>query len=599
MKDFFKNVLATIVGIMLLGFVFVFFGLFSIIGMVASSKGTATAKENSVLVLPLKGYIMERDEGITSVQDMYYEMNGNNVENVELGDIVKAIRAAKDNDKIKGIYIDAGEAAFDSYATAATIRRELADFKKSGKWVMAYADDYTQSVYYVASVADSIFLSNEGGVDISGLSSQSLYYKGVYDKVGINYYALRVGKYKSAVEPLTSSSMSESAREQNMACITTVWNGMVNDMAASRNTTPEALNHVADDSLAILATTQDYMKTHLIDGVCYRDEMVQKVKNRLGIADDKRINHIAVTDMASLAHTEDGSSDNKIAVYYASGEIFDAEAKGMFGGGGMVGNKVARDLQKLAKDDEVKAVVLRVNSPGGSAVASDLIAHAVEQLRAKKPVVVSMGGVAASGGYMMSAPANYIMAEPYTITGSIGIFAIIQNSRGLWTDKVGLTYDGVKTNRNGDAYLRLSLGKDNADLLAYFQTYVNRGYDDFLSAVSKGRKLSREAVHEVAQGRVWMASDALKCKLVDELGTLDDAIKKAATLAKVTDYSVTRTPQKSDLLDRLMKQFEPSSPFEEQLQLMLGAFYEPVMEMQLDARRNRLQARLPYRTTFK
>jgi len=599
MKDFFKNVLATIVGIMLLVFVFVFFGLFSIIGMVASSKGTASAKENSVLVLPLKGYIMERDEGITSVQDMYYEMNGNNVENVELGDIVKAIRAAKDNDKIKGIYIDAGEAAFDSYATAATIRRELADFKKSGKWVMAYADDYTQSVYYVASVADSIFLSNEGGVDISGLSSQSLYYKGVYDKVGINYYALRVGKYKSAVEPLTSSSMSESAREQNMACITTVWNGMVNDMAASRNTTPEALNHVADDSLAILATTQDYMKTHLIDGVCYRDEMVQKVKNRLGIADDKRINHIAVTDMASLAHTEDGSSDNKIAVYYASGEIFDAEAKGMFGGGGMVGNKVARDLQKLAKDDEVKAVVLRVNSPGGSAVASDLIAHAVEQLRAKKPVVVSMGGVAASGGYMMSAPANYIMAEPYTITGSIGIFAIIQNSRGLWTDKVGLTYDGVKTNRNGDAYLRLSLGKDNADLLAYFQTYVNRGYDDFLSAVSKGRKLSREAVHEVAQGRVWMASDALKCKLVDELGTLDDAIKKAATLAKVTDYSVTRTPQKSDLLDRLMKQFEPSSPFEEQLQLMLGAFYEPVMEMQLDARRNRLQARLPYRTTFK
>ena len=347
------------------------------------------------------------------------------------------------------------------------------------------------------------------------------------------------------------------------------------------------------------ADNKDYVTARLIDGILYPEELKEIIKNKLGIDDDD-INQMTLTDVIALPDNKKEKGD-EIAVYYAYGEIIDAPVSSFSSEHAIIGSETVKDLKELTDNDKVKAVVLRVNSPGGSAIASENIWHALQLLKAKKPLVVSMGGYAASGGYMISAPANYIYAEPTTVTGSIGIFGLVPNVSELVTDKLGVTWDGVSTNKFGDYETRLVFDKDNADVIQHMQGYVDRGYDSFLTIVSEGRGMTKEQVNEIAQGRVWLASDAVNIKLVDQLGSLDDAVKKAAELAKVEEYYTSSYPGTTDWLEKLLESNsdDKGSYLDGELRHVLGEFYDPVMELRRDQVRNRLQARFPFPTEVK
>ena len=596
MKDFFKYVLATVCGIIALGIVAGIFFMISFASMIASSSAVPEVKDNSVLVLKLNGTVSEQSAEGTPFDAL---LGAADMEAMGLDDIVAAIKEAKDNDHIKGIYIEGGAATFDTPATAQQIRDALESFKESGKWVIAYADQYLQASYYVASAADSIFLNQTGMIDFKGMGGKSYYLTGLYEKVGVRYQCTRVGKYKSAVESVTRKDMSENDREQRLTMYQGIWDYWVKDMAKSRKVTPEHLNQLADDSIMIFASVADYQEAKLIDGAMYPDAIKKVIKNKLGLDNDDEINQVSVKEM--IAQKDDDEADAKVAVYYAYGEIVDEPLSGFSSDHAIVGSEMVKDLNDLADDDDIKAVVIRVNSPGGSAVASEQIWHAIKQLKEKKPVVVSMGGYAASGGYMISAPANYIFAEPTTITGSIGIFGLIPNASELVTDKLGVTWDGVQTNKHTDYETNLIFGKNNEEELRFMQTYVDRGYDTFLGIVADGRKMKKEDVHEIAQGRVWLATDALPIKLVDKIGSLDDAVKKAAELAKITEYATNSYPAQASWFESLLSAASESKGtyLDEQMRETLGEMYEPIMEMRKDMQRNRLQARLPFSTTIR
>ena len=599
MKDFFKFTLATICGIVLLSVVSGILFMISIVGMIASESGSTKVEKNSVFVIKLNGMVQERAEEDSPFSTF---LSSADMENMGLDDLVASIKKAKENDDIKGIFLEGGIASFDAPATAQQLRDALTDFKASGKWIIAYADQYLQTSYYVASVADSIFLNKTGMIDFRGLGGKNPYVTGLYEKIGVKYQATRVGKYKSAVESVTRKDMSEDDREQRTAFLQGVWQHMLKDIADSRNVKPEQLDQLASDSIIAFANPTDYLQAKLIDGLMYPEGIKEVVKKKLGIDDDDDdddINQLLLSDMLGVKSKKKDKGD-KIAIYYACGEIIDQLASNFSTETNIVGSTMVADLNELAKDDDVKAVVIRVNSPGGSAVASEQIWHAIELLKAKKPVVVSMGGLAASGGYMISAGANYIYAEPTTLTGSIGIFGIIPNLSGLVTDKLGITFDGVKTNRFGDYEENLVFAKENSEEIKNMQTFVDRGYETFLNIVAEGRSMTRDQVHEIAQGRVWLATDALPIKLIDSLGSLDDAVKKAAELAKIEDEYYTSTyPDKTSWMDDLLNRDDKGTLLDSELRTVLGDLYEPVMEMRLDQQRNRLQARLPFPATIK
>ena len=591
MKDFFKFTFATMCGIVLLFVAGGLLFLFSLIGLAVSESGSTKVKDNSVFVLKMNGVINERcDEG-----NPFASLLGQaDMEEMGLDDVISSIRKAKENDDIKGIYIEGGAMSFDAPATAQQVRDALADFKSSGKWIIAYADQYMQMSYYVASVADSVFINKTGMLDFKGLGGKSQYMTGLYEKLGIKYQCTRVGKYKSAVESVTRKDMSEADREQRTAFLQGVWQHMLKDIADSRKVTPEQLDQLASDSIIAFANPEDYVAAKLVDRIIYPDQIKTIIKNKLGVDDDDDVNQLLLSDMMNV-EGKDNDKGDEIAVYYAFGEIIDAPLSAFATEHAIVGSETVEDLNKLAADDDVKAVVLRVNSPGGSAVASEQIWHAIQLLKEKKPVVVSMGGMAASGGYMISAGANYIFAEPTTITGSIGIFGLIPNVSGLLTDKLGITFDGVKTNRFTDFETNLLMAKDNEAEIHHMQTYVDRGYETFLGIVAQGRGMKRDEVHEIAQGRVWLATDALPIKLVDQLGSLDDAVKKAAELAKADEYHTASYPAKKEWLESLLEVDEKKGTYlDSELRTMLGDMYEPVMEMRLNQQRNRLQAMFPY-----
>ena len=597
MKEFFKYTLATICGIVILAIVAGILFMISLASMVASSSAPAKADKNSVFVLSLNGVISERAEDENPFSELLGEAD---MSMMGLDDVVKAIKTAKDNENIEGIYIEGGASAFDSPATAQQVRDALKDFKQSGKWIIAYADQYLQSSYYVASVADSLFINQTGMIDFKGLGGKNYYITGLYEKIGVKYQATRVGKYKSAVESVTRKDMSENDREQREAFLQAIWKHWLADMAEDRKVTADQLNQLADDSIMVFASVDDYKAARLVDGAMYPDGIKKIIKGKLGLGDDDAISQLTLSDVLGL-NKEEKSDGDQIAVYYAYGEIIDAPLSSFTSEHAIVGSTMVEDLNKLAADDDVKAVVLRVNSPGGSASASEQIWNALKQLKAKKPLVVSMGGYAASGGYMISAPANYIVAEPTTITGSIGIFGLIPNFSELVTDKLGVTWDGVQTNKHGDYETNLIFAKDNETELRYMQTFVDRGYDTFLGIVAEGRGMTKEQVNEIAQGRVWVATDALPIKLVDQLGSLDDAVKKAAELASTDNYYAAPYPAKTDWMDALLASAEEKkgSYLDEQMKEMLGELYEPLTEARKDRQRSRLQARLPFSLTIK
>ena len=584
MKDFFKYVLATIVGIVILFVVMAILGAMSLVGMVASGEATKNVSDNSVLVVNLSG-TMEEQAGDNTLNQFL----GSAASSMGLQETLEAIQKAKENDNVKGIYIEAGSFSAD-YASLQEVRNALLDFKKSGKWIVAYGDIYTQATYYLCSVADKVWMNPSGEIDWHGMASQPIFVKDLLAKVGIKMQVIKVGKYKSATEMYTEDHMSDANREQTQAYINSIWKQITNDVSSSRKISVDSLNAYAD-RLVMFEGAEAQKKYKLVDALLYHDQVKAEVKKLLKLDDDKSINQLSISDMQTVKRKKDGE---QVAVYYAYGDIVDSPTQGMLMGGGhqIVANDVNNDLQSLADDDNVKAVVIRVNSPGGSAYASEQLWHQIEVLKQKKPVVVSMGGYAASGGYYMSSGANYIFAEPTTLTGSIGIFGTIPDRSELMTKKLGLKFDEVKTNKN--AAFGTSSRPFNAEEISYLQSYINRGYQLFRKRVADGRKMTIEQVETIAQGHVFTGADALKIKLVDELGGLDKAIAKAAQLAKIDEYYTNNYPAPPSIFDQLMNQAKGGNYLDDQLRVALGEYYQPFMLMREANQMSPVQARLPY-----
>jgi len=585
MKDFLKYVLATITGIIVLGLIMGIFFVISLIGLAASSASTVPVEKNSVFTFMLSGQVDERVQ-----DDLLGQLTGQVSENMGLEDIVASIKKAKTNEDIKGIYIEAGIFSVDAPATAHAIREALLDFKKSGKWIVAYGDSYTQTSYYICSVADKIYLNPEGMVDWHGLASNPYFLKDLLAKFGVKVQLCKVGKYKSAPEMLTADKMSEPNREQVTAYMTGIWNVMLKDVSASRKIPVDSLNAYADRYVA-LANQTDLVKMKLIDKLMYTDEVKGEIKKLLKIDADEDIKQLSLTDMINVKGAKE--KGDEIAIYYAYGEIVDSETGSLTEQGhNIVANTVCKDLEKLANDDDVKAVVLRVNSPGGSAYASEQIWHAIQMLKAKKPVVVSMGGYAASGGYYISCGANYIYTEPTTVTGSIGIFGMFADFSGLLTEKLGVKFDEVKTNKH--AAFGTIARPFNEEEMALLDQYIGRGYELFRKRVADGRKLSIDAVEEIAQGRVWLGNDALGIKLVDAIGSMDDAVKKAAQLAKLSEYKTKGYPEPTDWFTQLLDKTNKNNYLDEQMRATFGEYYEPLRYVKNLDKQSAIQARLPF-----
>ena len=586
MKDFFKYVLATVVGMLLFSIVMGVFMVMSMVGIVASGEQTKSIKDNSVLVLNLSGTLDERAQA-----DPMAFIKGEDTEATGLDDMLAAIRKAKTNDKVKGIYIEAGAFAADSYASLQAVRKALADFRSSGKWIVAYSDSYSQSTYYLASVANKVWVNPQGMIDWHGLASQKIYLKDLLEKVGVKMQVTKVGKYKSAVEMFTVDKMSDADREQTEAYINGIWNNVVNDVAASRHLTASQLNTYAD-SLITLAPATELVKMKMADQLLYTDQVKAEVKKLLKIDQKDEIYQLSVSDMANVK--DERKEGDQVAVYYAFGDIVDGAAASPTSLNESVidAQKVCRDLEKLANDDDVKAVVVRVNSGGGSAYASEQIWHQVSELKKKKPVVVSMGGMAASGGYYMSAAANWIVAEPTTLTGSIGIFGMFPDISNLMTNKLSLHFDLAKTNKYSD--FGTQSRAFNADELAHLGTYIDRGYKLFRKRVADGRHMSEAQVEQIAQGHVWLGQDALKIKLVDQLGGLNEAVSKAAALAKLDKYHTASYPAPAGWSEMLLDRMQSGNYLDEQMKAALGEYYEPMMVVRNLSNRNPIQARLPF-----
>ena len=590
MKQFLKYVLATVTGIVLVMVIMGVLGVISLVGMAAASAGNTQVEENSVFTLSLSGQLDER-----AASNPLSELTGQVSKNLGLDDILTAIKKAKDNEDIKGIYLEAGAFMADTPASAHAIREALLDFKKSGKWIIAYGDSYTQTTYYICSVADKLFLNPEGMVDWHGLSSSPYFVKDLLAKFGVKVQLCKVGKYKSAPEMLTADQMSEPNREQVTAYMSGVWKVMLNDVSKSRKISVDSLNAYADQFIA-LADQQRLVQTKMVDKLLYTDEVKGEVKKMLKIDADDDISQLTLSEMSGVKGKK--KEGEQIAVYYAYGEIVDTgTGSAMDDEHSIVANTVCKDLHKLMEDDDVKAVVLRVNSPGGSAYASEQIWRAVTQLKTKKPVVVSMGGYAASGGYYISCNANYIYTEPTTLTGSIGIFGMFPDFSGLLKDKLGVKFDEVKTNKH--AAFGTIARPFNDEELALLGNYIDRGYSLFRKRVADGRKLKVEQVEEIAQGRVWLGCDALPIKLVDAIGSLDDAVKKAAELAKLKEYHTSAYPNEPSWLDALLDIAGDKSYLDEQMEATLGEYYEPFKLVKSLNRQSAIQARLPFYMTVK
>lgn len=586
MKDFFKNVLATAVGVLLVGFITGFFMVVSLMGMALSQSETAPVADNSVLVLRLTGSLSERAN-----DDVLASLFGDRIPKLGLATMTEAIRQAKESDKVKGIYIEAGAFAPDSYASLAAIRRELEEFRKAGKWIIAYGDSYTQGAYYLASVADKVYLNPQGQVDWHGLGSEPVFVKDLLAKLNVRMQVAKVGTYKSATEMFTGEKMSDADRQQTTAYLTGIWQNVVSAVGKSRSLTAQQLNAYAD-SLVSLAAPQDYVRMRMVDGLLYTDQVRQAVKKKLGLSPDDEIPQVSMSDLLA-AGPEDKKGD-EIAVYYAVGDIVDGVVAMPSRESVIDAQKVCADLQDLAKDKDVKAVVLRVNSPGGSAYASEQIWHQVMELKKVKPVVVSMGSYAASGGYYISCPANWIVAEPNTLTGSIGIFGMFPDVSGLLREKLGLKFDEVKTNKY--ALFGTRSRPFTADELSHLESYIDRGYKLFRQRVADGRRLKVDQVEQVAQGHVWLGQDALRIGLVDQLGGVEVALRKAAQLAKLTQWHSSAYPVLPDYLSQLLDLpgAARGNYLDEQMRQSLGAYYEPFALIRDLQAQNPLQARLPF-----
>ena len=582
MKDFFKYVLATVVGLVLTSIIMFALGAMSIVGMIASGEATKSIDHNSVLVLKLDGMMSEQSE-----DNFMNKING--IQGLSFENTMQAIQRAAANEDVAGIYIEAGQFGAD-LAQAEELHAELEKFRKTGKWIIAYGENYNVLSYYLASTANKVYMNPQGTINWIGLGGETMYLKNALAKVGIKFVPVRVGKYKSLVERVTADEMSAADREQTERYLKGWWNTIVKGVSANRHISAADLNKYADDMIA-LGEPKQFVSTKMVDKLLYTDEVKPAVKKFMNLDEDDDINQISVDDILNTKIQEDG---DEIAVYYAFGDIVnETSTEGMFNGTCIAAKDVCRDLQEIADDDHIKAVVLRINSGGGSAYASEQIWHQVKKLREKKPVVVSMSGAAASGGYYISAPANYIIADNTTITGSIGIFGLYQDMSELYTKKLGINFSQVGTNRN--SVLGSQKYGFTPEQLTALQNSINRGYELFKSRVAEGRKLTAAQVENIAQGRVWLGEDAKKIGLVDEIGGLNRAIAKAASLAKCKEYYAETWGETPSLLEQLLANSTDMDTYlDTKLKNTLGALYEPVMMMNEYEQMDKVQARMPY-----
>lgn len=595
MKSFLKQVLAVIVGICSVG-AFATLMFFVMLGvMLATGDEKQSVSDNSILRIELTGTVVDRSTPNNPLNQL---LGRSEASSQGLDVLIDAIKTAKSDKRIKGIYIEGGTMSSD-FATLQELRGALVDFKSSGKFIVSYADSYTQGAYYIASVGDRVLINPSGLLDWHGIAMQPMFWTGLMEKVGVKAQVFKVGTYKSAVEPFILKEMSPANREQVESMITDLWKETCTAVATSRKLSPDSLNAYADRYIT-LADGADYKRLKLVDDLTYVDQVRDELRKRMN---DKEVTFVSPEVVAAQAE-DTGDDDNQVAVYYASGNIVDVAGSGALMGGGneIIGSRVVEDLDKLANDKDVKAVVLRINSGGGSAYASEQMWRAVQLLKKKKPVVVSMGGMAASGGYYMSCGANYIVAEPTTLTGSIGIFGLIPDFSGLVKDKLGLRFDVVKTNKASD-FGTLSRPFDAAESAA-LQSHVNRGYALFLKRVADGRtaagrKMTPETVDHIAQGRVWTGNQALKNGLVDKIGTLNDAILKAEQLAQTKNPAVVRYPAPKSWMESFSKEKQEDDYFERKMKLVLGDYYEPLNFIQNVDRGNYLQARLFFYPAFR
>lgn len=583
MKKFLLSVLSSAVGVLLAVALIFAIGVGAAITAAMSMSSLPAVPPRSVLKIDLSGLMAERS------QDSPLAAFGMGDVRSGLEDIMLAVKEAAQNKNVAGIYISAG-ALSASPASLQELRDALLGFRKTGKWVVSYGGTYTQGTYYVCSAAGKVLLNPIGEVEWRGLGGEMMFYKDLLRKIGVEMQVVKVGTYKSAVEPFTSTEMSPANREQVQRYVGDIWDTMKSGVAKSRKIPAATLDTLANRYMA-LRGAKETLASKLVDKLAYEDDALEYVAKLAGKDEAGDVNFVSPSQLAAIHADRDGGGDGEVAVYYASGDIVSGSEEGSVFGEAIVADEVIPDLADLADDDDVKAVVLRVNSGGGSAYASEQIWNAVRKLSKKKPVVVSMGDMAASGAYYMSCAARCIVAQPTTLTGSIGIFGMIPDVSGLMKDKLGIKFDGVKTNAHSD-FFSASRPMSGSEL-ALLQGYVDRGYALFTSRVAQGRKMTRQQVDKIAQGRVWTGRDALAIRLVDRLGGLDDAVAIAARQAGLKKYSTTHLPAQKQwwetALDKGLNGYADAKVRE-----YLGpALYPAVSMLKTIDRRDRVQALMP------
>lgn len=585
MKDFLKFTLATVTGIVVSLVALFFISILVFFSAISSSEAETQVRKNSIMMLELNGTLAERS------QDNPFDfLLGNSYNVYGLDDILSSIKKAKENDDIKGIYIQA-TSLVSGFASLEEVRNALKDFKESGKFVVAYGDTYTQGLYYLSSVADKVLLNPQGSIEWRGLAAAPVFFKDLLAKIGVEMQVFKVGTYKSAVEPFISTEMSPANREQVNAYLSSVWGQVTSDIAASRKVSVEALNEAADDML-MFHPAEESVKYGMVDTLIYKNDVRNYLKTMIGIDKDDRMPVLGLQKMINVKkNVPKDKSGNVIAVYYASGEIKIGNSSATDNTEIIDPEKMIRDLRELQGDKDVKAVVLRVNSPGGSAYGSEQIWYAVSQLKKEKPVIVSMGDYAASGGYYISCNADTIVAEPTTLTGSIGIFGMFPNAKGL-ADKIGISVDVVKTNPYADFGMLTRPMNDGEKGL--MQMYVNNGYDLFLTRCSDGRGISKEELDKIAQGRVWTGSTAKDLGLVDELGGIDKALEIAIAKSGVDAYTVMSYPAKEGFFEILVNTRPDNYIKSRILKGTMGEIYQQFNILENFDKYDRVQARVPF-----
>lgn len=584
MKQFFKTVFASLLGTLLASVIFVFLiiGLIGAIAAISGSEKEVEVKENSILVVKFEGPITDR-----SSKNPFKNLGAmfSKEEAIGLDDILNNIEKAKDDENIKGIYMEINSVPA-GIAMVEEIRTKLLEFKNTGKFILAYSEYYTQGAYYLASVADKIYLNPQGAIDFKGLSAELMFFKNALAKLEIEPQIIRHGKFKSAIEPFILEKMSDENREQTMTYIGSIWNHMVEEISKSRNISAEELNKIADEML--LQKAEDAVKYKFADQLAYKDEILEILKEKTEAKAVDKINSVSIADYTNaIDKKKKDFTKDKIAVIYAVGEIDGGE-----GDDEKIGSeRISKAIREARLDEKVKAIVLRVNSPGGSALASEVMWREVVLAKQVKPVIVSMGNVAASGGYYISCAADTIVAEPNTITGSIGVFGVLFNAQGFMNNKIGITFDTVKTNMHAD------FGSINRPLMAserdIIQKSVEHVYDVFITRVAEGRNLTKEQVDEIGQGRVWSGVDAKRIGLVDVLGGLETAIEIAAQKAGLENYKLLSLPKQKDPLEELFSK-GTSGVEEAMVKHFLGENAKYYMTLDRLKRYSGIQARMPY-----